>query len=269
MRKENKRRRANSLSGKEWLKRSFSIWRDLVQSSDERKIPHPATFSIALAKRVIECYSDLVNTTVLDPFAGSGTTLIASLECGVNAIGLDINPEFRRVFDSRLDKYLRRNDVNIEYHIKDAREILSFVRNETIDICFTSPPYWDILNSKRTADLRTSTNYSSIEKDLGNQSDYSQYLHELSEILVRVSETLKPMGYLVINVMDLRKGPMFYPLHIDLVNSFSATDMNLEDIIIWDRQSEYNSMRPLGFPYKFIINKVHEYLLVYRKSAVR
>ena len=40
---------------------------------------------------------------------------------------------------------------------------------------------------------------------------------------------------------------------------------SLEDIIIWDRQNEYNNMRPLGYPYKFIVNKVHEYQLILRK----
>lgn len=35
------------------------------------------------------------------------------------------------------------------------------------------------------------------------------------------------------------------------------------DLIIWDRQADYNNMRPLGYPYKFIINEVHEYLMIF------
>ena len=262
-----RKRHANSLSGKEWLRRSFSIWRNLSQSKQERGLEHPATFPITLAKQVIECYSDLSDTTVLDPFAGSGTTLIASLELGANAIGLDLNPEFETVFNSRFESYLKQNNVDIQYHVRDARDIALVVDPESIDICFTSPPYWDILNNKRTADSKVSIKYSDIPEDLGNQSEYDRYLNDLIKILNLVVDTLKPNGYLVVNVMDLRKGPNFYPLHIDLVNGFSSKDISLDDIIIWDRQSDYNSMRPLGFPYKFIINKVHEYLLVYRKQG--
>jgi len=39
----------------------------------------------------------------------------------------------------------------------------------------------------------------------------------------------------------------------------------LEDIIIWDRRREYNNLRPLGYPYVFVVNKVHEYILIFKK----
>ena len=67
------------------------------------------------------------------------------------------------------------------------------------------------------------------------------------------------------NVMDLRKQSNFYPLHIDASNLAKEVGFSFEDIIIWDRQPEYNNMRPLGYPHKFIVNKVHEYLLILRK----
>jgi hypothetical protein len=40
----------------------------------------------------------------------------------------------------------------------------------------------------------------------------------------------------------------------------------LEDIIIWNREREYNNLRPLGYPYVFIVNKVHEYILIFKKQ---
>jgi len=40
----------------------------------------------------------------------------------------------------------------------------------------------------------------------------------------------------------------------------------LDDIIIWDRQKEYNNMRPLGYPYVFRVNKVHEFVLIFKKG---
>ncbi len=69
------------------------------------------------------------------------------------------------------------------------------------------------------------------------------------------------------NIMDIRKGPVFYPLHQDASDAIlQSGSFTLEDIIVWDRQSDYNAMRPLGYPFKFIVNKVHEYLLVFRKG---
>jgi DNA modification methylase len=76
---------------------------------------------------------------------------------------------------------------------------------------------------------------------------------------------LKDKGYCIVNVMDIRKKNQFYPLHIDITEKLQQVGYTLDDIIIWDRQKEYNNMRPLGYPYKFRINKVHEYLLIFTK----
>jgi hypothetical protein len=44
-----------------------------------------------------------------------------------------------------------------------------------------------------------------------------------------------------------------------------SLNYEMKDIIIWDRQKEYNNMRPLGYPYSFVVNKVHEYILLFEK----
>jgi hypothetical protein len=65
--------------------------------------------------------------------------------------------------------------------------------------------------------------------------------------------------------MDIRKKSKFYPFHMDIVKLMGDIGFNFEDTIIWDRQHEYNNMRPLGYPYVFRVNKVHEYILIFRK----
>ncbi len=66
--------------------------------------------------------------------------------------------------------------------------------------------------------------------------------------------------------MDIRKKSNFFPLHMDLAIELKQRGYIFDDIIIWDRQSDYNNMRPLGYPYKFRINKVHEYILIFAKK---
>jgi DNA modification methylase len=63
--------------------------------------------------------------------------------------------------------------------------------------------------------------------------------------------------------MDIRKKNAFYPLHSDLTTAMQNIGYTYDDLIIWDRQSDYNNMRPLGYPSKFRINKVHEFLLIF------
>jgi modification methylase len=54
---------------------------------------HPAPFPLELAMRLVRMFS-FVGDTVLDPFSGTGTTMIASLRTGRNSIGVDIDPEY-------------------------------------------------------------------------------------------------------------------------------------------------------------------------------
>src|SRR6266704_4747952 len=62
---------------------------------------HPAPFPLELALRLIRMYS-FVGDTVLDPFAGTGTTMLASMKSGRNSIGYEIDPKFAQVARKRL-----------------------------------------------------------------------------------------------------------------------------------------------------------------------
>lgn len=255
-------RRANNLCGADWLRNSFSIWRGLARDSNT---DHPAPFPVALVSKLIDCYAADRHGTVLDPFAGSGSALIAALQAGMTAVGFDINPNYRDIFAGRLA--LSGTSGDWAYHIHDARRLIDVVVPASVEICVTSPPYWDILNRRRSADGKQSRAYSTNGDDLGNFADYTHFVDALAEVAAQVGVAMRSKGYFVLNVMDIRRGAAFYPLHQDAAVAVSRCNLfALEDIIVWDRQSEYNSMRPLGYPYKFIVNKVHEYLLVFRRG---
>lgn len=260
---KNMSRRANNLSGKEWLLNSFSIWRGLGKNGEERGLKHPAMFTIKLVSQLLESYTCCQGEKLLDPFAGAGTSLIAALTKDMDAVGFDVNKEFREVFKSRTSKLF--DAKHWAYHLHDARNMGDVIPPETIDICITSPPYWDILNQKRSADGKQARPYSAMKSDLGNMESYDEFLLALGDVMGEVYKALKDGKIFILNVMDLRKKANFYPLHMDVVTEARKQGFSLEDIIIWDRQDEYNNLRPLGYPYKFIINKVHEYLLVFKK----
>lgn len=73
------------------------IW-DLPGASSRE---HPAPFSIELALRLVRMYS-FVHDVVLDPFLGTGTTMLAAMRCGRNSIGYEIDPKFLSVAKKRL-----------------------------------------------------------------------------------------------------------------------------------------------------------------------
>lgn len=71
-----------------WLR---SIWTDVRGSSTRNG--HPAPYPIDLAERLIRMFS-FAGDTVLDPFAGTGSTSIAALLAGRNSIGNEIEPAY-------------------------------------------------------------------------------------------------------------------------------------------------------------------------------
>lgn len=257
--------RANQLTGSEWLKNSFSIWRGFGKDGISKE--HPAPFPVELVSRLLDCYVGNPQGVVLDPFAGSGSALLAALKAGMSAVGIDINPAYRDIFLHRLSMFEINREDGWRYETHDSRKMDKVVEPDSVDICITSPPYWDILNRRRSVDRKIARPYSKNGHDLGNACDYDEFLSSLILVAEQVEYALHPGSYFILNVMDIRKGSVFYPLHADAMLEISGnTGMVLEDIIIWDRQADYNSMRPLGYPHKFIINKVHEYLLVFRKE---
>ncbi len=250
----------NQLTSKEWLQFSFSIWRDIRKTNDEKKLKHPAMFPTALCERLIRTFSS-EGSKVLDPFNGVGSSMIGALNVGSKGIGIDLSKDYCEIAESRIG-----NSKDIKIINGDAKYVLSQLDGNSIDLCLTSPPYWNILTLKRSADHQEIKKYSEDEKDLGNIEGYDSFLHSLYKIFFEVYRVLKPKSYCVVNVMDIRKKSIFYPLHMDLVGQLKLIGFTFDDLIIWDRQNEYNNMRPLGYPYKFRINKVHEYLVVFYKE---
>jgi site-specific DNA-methyltransferase (adenine-specific) len=79
-----------------WLR---SSWTDIKGESTRKG--HPAPFPVALAERLIKLFS-FAGDTVLDPFAGTGTTAIAALNCGRNSVSLDIESKYVSIGQQRL-----------------------------------------------------------------------------------------------------------------------------------------------------------------------
>lgn len=253
----------NELTGKEWLQNSFSIWRDIRKENGEKLLKHPAMFPEQLSNKVIKIFT-MKGDTVLDPFMGTGSTIVSAYKDGRKGIGFELSKEFVKITQKRLSD-LAIKGIKPDIYGKDSRTIMKHVKSESVDLCLTSPPYWDVLNMNRTADRKENINYSNSDTDIGNIADYSHFLDELKTIFSEVYKVLKGNGHCVVVVMDIRKKDKFYPFHSDIAAKMEEIGFTFEDIIIWDRQHEYNNMKPLGYPYVFRVNKVHEYILIFKK----
>lgn len=261
-----KKTRLNELDGTTWTRYSISVW-DIVKTREENKLHHPAMFPLELCSRLIEIYTR-PGDVILDPFLGSGSTVVAARGLRRKGVGVEVNPSFLDLARRRLSQQNPPNPPppEPELYCDDANNLLEYVKAESVDLVITSPPYWRVHLRKRTADYKPPRPYSSLEKDLGNMDDYWKFMEALKLVFTKIHRSLKPGKRCIIVVMDLRVKSRFIPFHVDIISKMREVGFVLEDIILWDRKREYNNLRPLGYPYVFVVNKIHEYITIFRKE---
>jgi DNA modification methylase len=76
------------------------MWDDVT---GQLRKDHPAPFPVEIPRRLIRMFS-FVGDTVVDPFAGTGTTSLAALELARNSISVDIDPGYVTAMETRLGK---------------------------------------------------------------------------------------------------------------------------------------------------------------------
>lgn len=268
----------NALDGKRWIQNSISVWSDIRKSTEEVRLKHPAIFPEMLVERLIETFLPLEGEIILDPFAGSGSTIVTAEKMGKTGIGVELSEDYAALGNQRLNEValqsatpkesapaIEQREVKSCIHHGSALKLSKWVSPGSVDLCVTSPPYWNVLNQRRTADHKAVRHYGNHEQDLGVVEDYEEFLTELTQVFEQVLTALRPGGYCCVIVMDLRKKSQFFPFHSDLATKLQQIGFIYDDLIIWNRQSEYNNLRPLGFPSVFRVNKVHEFILLMQK----
>ncbi|KPJ64657.1 hypothetical protein AMK68_01075, partial [candidate division KD3-62 bacterium DG_56] len=184
------RPRANDLDGKTWTRYSISVWGDLRKTTEESHLRHPAMFPTALARRLIECFLAPEDEVVLDPFCGTGASLAAACELGKRAIGIELSADYVAKARDRLRSAIEHGACVI--HHADARRLAEMVARESVDLVVTSPPYWNILTRRRTADGKALRNYGDEEGDLGRIDDYDQFLSAVAGVFGEARAALRP-----------------------------------------------------------------------------
>ncbi len=261
------------ISAKEWIKYQVAIWEFFYEKRDIRdKDIHPAVFPIALPKRCIELFTH-EGELVIDPFVGSGSTLIAAKDLNRNAVGFDLNKKYIDLCNERLSQEQNLFSTTQQIAIcDDAINIPKYIKENTVSLIVTSPPYACMLNRPRLnkslrGDLRENKHflkiqqYSNNPRDLGTM-DPKNYVQALKEIYKGLLPLLKPKAHCVINITDLWWDNKRIPLHSFIIEALEEVGYELRNIIIWDRRKIVNNVGIFGWPSNYItLGTTFEYIL--------
>ena len=263
----------NDLDSKTWLKFQKS-W--FIHNPPPRKkgvLRHPAKFPETMAQEFIEFFTKK-GGTVLDPMAGTGSTLVAALRAGRNSYGIELNSHYAEIAQEVIAEERELlgasvKDLKSEVIVADAMQAAQLGLAQ-VDYVLTSPPYWDMLHAAgaETQKKRRSTStldvfYSDDPKDVGNIHDYESFLDKLIDIYVGLKPLLCQKAYLTIIVKNVKKGGKIFPLAWDLGRELGKT-YALKDEKIWCQDDI--RLAPYGLGSAWVSNTFHHYCLQFRNE---
>ena len=265
--------RLNDLDAKTWLKFQKS-W--FVHNPPPRRpgvLAHPAKFPETLAQEFIEFFTKK-GERVLDPMAGTGSTLIAALRAGRHSYGVELNPRYAEAAQTIIDEERARlggatAQLDSELLCADASKIGELALPK-VHYVLTSPPYWDMLHARgaktqktRRGSLALDVVYSDDPRDLGNVHDYEAFLQRLVLIYADLKPFLFDRAYLTIIVKNVKKGGRIFPLAWDLGRELGRI-YSLKDERVWCQDNQ--RLSPFGLGSAWVSNTFHHYCLQFRND---
>ena len=183
--------------------------------------------------------------------------MVVARRMGRLGIGFDTNENCIKMAKMRTAKGdLFGEWQNPQIYQENALKLGDFIEPDSIDLCVTEPPRWARPKSGPPPDP---------EKGFHSEELYSYVYDRLKPVFSEVNKVLRPNKYCIVNLADLRADNRFIPVHVEFVNMMYWNGFDLEDIIIWDRRKDHNYLPPRSFSMRFVTNKIHEYLLVFKK----
>ena len=272
-----KRNQLNDLTGKEWVYFTNSVWITGYSPTAKENIGlkyrkvHPSPKPPALIKDIIEFFTKS-DGKILDPFCGVGGTLLgAALAGGTRqAVGIELEEKYIKAYQKVCETESIRAMTLIH---DDARNMLKYtaITDTIFDLVIADPPYSDMMCKERTGQRKKLYNdsspkpYTNQSADLGNMP-LEQFYIALRDIMQLCFKRLKNKGYMVVFCKDFQPQPR-QPnmLHADIVNELCKIEgLVYRGMRIWHDQAM--SLFPFGYPYSFVMNQIHQYILIFRKE---
>jgi DNA modification methylase len=252
----------SKLTKEEWREYTKTVWQIANVSDPE----HPAVFPIEIPHRLIKLFS-FAGETVMDPFAGTGTTAVAALKLGRKAVCFEQNPLYSRLIATRCNG-IGKPLFPRNHH--DSRK-MGDVKDDSIGLVVTSPPYWD------------KADYGGNGSNVGNEPIYTKFFDKIRPAFEESLRVLMPGRKLCLVTANVNQhtqhGLLTFPLAADFLVMLRDIGFVVINEIIWTKDGtggkwgSHGKQRPIfgSYPYppNFCFKNVHEHILIVAKPPAK
>lgn len=193
------------------------------------------------------------NDLVLDQFVGGGTTLVEAKLLNRNIIGVDVNETALARCREKINFEHSGANGKVYLYKGDART-LDFIKDSSIDLICTHPPYADII--KYSED---------IEADLSHLK-VKDFLVAMRDVAAESYRVLKKDKFCAVLMGDTRQKGHMIPMSFEVMKLFQSAGFKLKELVI----KEQHNCKATGYwktnsvKYNFLLI-AHEYLFIFRK----
>ena len=200
---------------------------------------------------------------VLDPFLGSGTTLIECKRLDRNGVGVELNPAVAKSAKSIIEKEKNPNKVTSLIITGDSSKVdfpdeLKAYKINSFQFVIIHPPYWDIIK------------FSSKKSDLSNANSIQSFLKMFGDVVENFYPVLDKKRYCAVVIGDKYESGEWIPLGFYVMQEMMKKGFKLKSTIIknFDQTTAKRNQKEL-WRYRalaggFYVFK-HEYIFLFQK----
>ena len=200
---------------------------------------------------------------VLDPFAGSGTTLIECKRLGRNGIGIELNPDVAKFAKDNLKKEISSagsitkiitgNSCSVDLKAELKKEGI-----DSVQFVIMHPPYWDIIR------------FSKMKNDLSNAESVKDFLKMFGTVIDNTSPFLDKGRYLAIVIGDKYSSGEWIPLGFYVMQEVLKRKFKLKSTIVKNFDTTKGKMNQKElWRYRALVGGFyifkHEYIFLFQK----
>lgn len=200
---------------------------------------------------------------VLDPFLGSGTTLIECKRLGRNGIGVELLPEVVDIANKNISNEDNKFNVRIEVITANSTE-LNFKQElekrniKSVQFLIMHPPYWDIIK------------FSKNNKDLSNAKSVDEFLSLFGKVVDNTYDILDKNRYFAVVIGDKYSQGEWIPLGFYVMNEVLKRAYVLKSIIVKNFEETKGKMNQKElWRYRALVGGFyifkHEYIFLFKK----